>query len=67
MEQVTIFLTTPEAELFKSYQQFHETFALLVRQGVFDVKSGSVTINFDAQGQIGSIERKDTLFNRRLT
>lgn len=65
MENVTVILTTPEVELFKSYNQFHSTFALMVSSGVFDVKSGSVTMHFDTNGIIQRIERKDDLFNAR--
>lgn len=65
MDEVTIMLTVPEAELFKSYNQFHSTFALMVSSGVFDVKSGSVTMHFDTNGIIQRIERKDDLFNAR--
>jgi len=63
--QITIFLTTPEAELFKSYQQFHATFALLVKQGVFDIKAGSAVLHFDSNGFIQKIERHDNLFDAR--
>lgn len=65
MENVTIILSTPEAEMFKSWQSFHSTFALMVSSGVFDVKSGSVTVHFDGNGTIKRIERKDDLFNAR--
>ncbi len=64
--QVTIFLTTPEAELFKNYQQFHQTFALLCKSGVFDIKSANVTLHFDSLGNIAKIERHDTLFDSRV-
>lgn len=65
MEQVTIFLTTPEAEMFKSFQQFHSTFALLVKSGAFDIKSGSFTCHLDKDGLIQKIERHDNLFDKR--
>ena len=65
-EQVTVFLTTPEALLFKDFQQFHATFALLVKKGVFDIKNGSATIHFDSEGTIKKIERHDSLFDSRI-
>jgi len=64
-EQIKIYLTTPEAIMFRSYQQFHETFALMVRTGVFDVRNGSVTIHFDNESTIRKIERNDSLFDAR--
>lgn len=66
MEDVTLILTTPEAMLFRDFQQFHNTFALMVRQGVFDCKNGSITIHFDSTGTIKKIERKDSLFDANI-
>lgn len=63
---VTVFLTTPEALMFKDFQAFHATFALLCKSGVFDIKSGSATLHFDALGQIQKIERHDSLFDGRV-
>jgi hypothetical protein len=64
--QVTIFLTTPEAQMFKDFQQFHKTFQLLCEKGVFDIKAGSATIHFDNNGFIQKIERHDNLFDARV-
>lgn len=64
-QDVTIILTHPEAVMFRDYQQFHDTFALLVKQGVFDCKNGSITMHFDANGNVQRIERKDDLYNVR--
>ncbi len=63
--QITVFLTTPEAIQFRSFQQFHETFFLMVKAGVFELKNGSVTMHFDSNGVIQKIERKDNLFDAR--
>lgn len=64
-DNITIILTTPEAILFREYQEFHQTFALLCTKGVFDMKNGSVTIHFDSAGTIKKIERHDSLFDAR--
>lgn len=63
MNEVQIFLTTPEALLFKDFQEFHATFALLVQKGVFDTKFGSVTLNF-ADGEIKTIEKKEIIYHK---
>lgn len=63
--EVNIILTTPEAIMFRDFQQFHEVFASLVKSGVFDIKNGQATIHFDHEGNIQRIERKDDLFNAR--
>ncbi len=64
-DEITVFLTTPEAILFREYQQFHETFQLLCQRGVFDMKNGNVIIHFDSQGNIAKIERHDSLYDIR--
>ena len=64
--QVTIFLTHQDAELFKSWQEFHNTFLLLVKSGAFDIKSGSFTCHLDNLGNVQKIERHDNLFDNRL-
>jgi len=64
--EVTIFLTAPDIELFKNFQQFHKTFELLCKSGTFDIKSGSATIHFDKEGSIQKIERHDSLFDSRI-
>ena len=65
-DEVTIILTTPEAIMFKDFQQFHETFALLVKSGAFDIKNGSFTCHLDAQGNIQTIKRDDVLYDSRI-
>lgn len=64
--EIKIFLTTPEAIMFKDFQQFHQTFALLCSSGVFDVRNGSVTIHFDNESNIKKIERNDSLYDSRI-
>ena len=63
--EIKIFLTTPDAIMFRSFQQFHSTFALLCSSGVFDCKNGSVTIHFDNDSTIKKIERNDSLYDSR--
>lgn len=61
--QVTILLTTPEALLFKDFQQFHATFALLVQKGVFDIKYGKAILNF-ANGELQNIVKEETVWKK---
>lgn len=54
----TIELTQEDALLFVAFQKRHAFMQLLDSIGVFDTRSGTVTlaINFDAMGAIGSVE-----------
>lgn len=63
MDSVTIILSTPEAQMFKDFQQFHEMFALLVKQGVFETQYGKVTLNF-SNGQLQTIVKEETVYRR---
>ena len=63
--EITLFLTPPEALLFKDFQQYHQTFTLMCQKGVFSVKNGSVEIHFDHEGTIKKIERRDSLYDSR--
>lgn len=54
-----------DAELFKKFQKHHELFRLLIERGVFDQKNANIMLNFDAFGNLGSIERRDFLYTKR--
>lgn len=60
MEQLTtIQLTDNEALLFVTFQKHHALIGLLESIGALNVKNGSITINFDNLGRIGSIEKQE--------
>lgn len=40
-------------------------FTLLLERGVFETTNGSVTLHFDARGELQSIERRDYLYSKR--
>ncbi len=61
--EIKIFLTPPDAELFKSWQEFHTTFKLLCEKGVFDIKYGKITLNF-ANGEIQNIVKEETIYHK---
>ncbi len=65
IQTTTIFLAPIEAELFIKFQKHHELFKLLVESKVFDYKNANIMLNFDANGNIGSIERHDILYSAR--
>lgn len=63
--EVTVFLTPIDAELFKKFQKHHALFKLLIEKGVFDQANANIMLNFDASGTLGSIERHDILYSTR--
>lgn len=65
IKTTTIFLAPLDAELFIKFQKHHELFKLLVEKGVFDNHNANIMLNFDKDGNIGSIERHDILYSAR--
>lgn len=57
MNEVTIILTSEDAELFKSFRQNQDNFKFMVEKGVFDLKTGNVTIH------VSEYKFKKTNFN----
>ena len=55
-----------DAKKFLLFQQNYDLFSLLVDKGVFSIRNGSATLNFDANGTITTISRADMLYNRRV-
>lgn len=62
-DQITIFLTTPEAIMFRDFQKFHATFALLISKGVFDIEYGNATLNFHA-GELQNITKQEVVYHK---
>lgn len=48
------------------FQEHYGVFDLLIKNGVFVQKSASVTLNFDHNGILQTIERKDQLYSARF-
>lgn len=61
---VTLLLPPDEAKKWLMFQQYYDTFGLLVDKGVFTIRNGSATLNFDPQGELKSISRNDILWRQ---
>jgi len=57
-----VYLSLIDAERFKSFLKHYDTFTFLLQRKVFEQKAAGITINFDANGVIGSITRADVLY-----
>lgn len=55
-ELTPIYLNQEEAMLFVAFQKRYAFIELLESLKVFDIKSGSITVNFDSLGAIGSVD-----------
>jgi hypothetical protein len=65
--EVTILLPEAEAKKWLLFQEYYDTFAILVEKGVFKQSNGVVSLHFDHNGSLQVIQRADVLFSRRHT
>lgn len=63
--QITIYLTEPDAEKFMLFQKYYSEFMLLVEKGVFDQKNAAISLHFDQNGILQTIQRADFLYSRK--
>lgn len=54
-----IYLNAEEMALFLLFQQYYSQFAFMIQQHAFDIKRGSVILNFSEDGFISSLERRE--------
>ena len=52
-------LTQQEESKFLTFKKYYAFLLLLDNTGCFDLRNGSITINFDKEGNIGSIDKKE--------
>lgn len=46
-------------------QKYYEAFMLMIERGVFNQKNGAITLHFDQNGVLQTIQRADFLFSRK--
>lgn len=54
--KVIVELTEFDAKLFLEFQKNYNIFSTLVQSGVFNIRNGNATINFDKDGVIREID-----------
>lgn len=60
---IKIELTTPEAVMFREFQKYNAVFALMIKNGVFDVQYGKCTLNFHA-GELQNITKEEVVYKK---
>lgn len=51
-------LTPEQAALFILFMKHYDKIGFMIGQGAFDIKHGSVTVHFDKDGEVSSLERR---------
>lgn len=64
-KQITLYLIEKEAEKFLLFQKYYTEFMLLIDKGVFDQKNSAVTLHFDSNGVLQTIQRADFMYSRK--
>lgn len=59
IDKTPVYLSNEEALLFIEFQKRYAFMKLLESIGAFQIRSGSVTIHFDALGGIGSVDKQE--------
>jgi hypothetical protein len=63
--EVAVYLADPDVAKWMAFQQFYDPFTLLVAADVFTQKNARISLNFDKDGILQTIQREDFLYSRR--
>lgn len=58
MNQTIIYLTEEDARLFVQFQKSYMIFRALIEAEALEIRNGSVTLNFDANGAIRAVKKE---------
>ncbi len=62
---IAVYLPDEEARKFILFQQYWDSFSIMLERGVFDTKNGGITLHFDHDGTLQAIQRADFLYSRK--
>lgn len=63
--KIAIYVLDADAAKFLLFQEHYDTFSLLLNKGVFNQKNAAVTLHFDHNGSLATIQRADVLYSSR--
>lgn len=66
LHKIAVYIPDEDAKKFLAFQENYELFSLLLEKGVFHQKNGCIMLNFDQNGILQTIERKDYLWSKRF-
>lgn len=55
-DTIKIELSNQEAEMFRTYMQFHDNLVAVIKSGALTVKNGKAILNFNHEGKICDVE-----------
>lgn len=63
--KVAVYVADEDVSKWMLFQQYYSPFSVLVSAGVFSVRNGSVSLHFDREGVLKTINRADILYSER--
>lgn len=63
--EVTVIVPEKIAGMFVLFQQHYDNFSKLLEAGALDQKNAAITLNFDKNGVLQTIDRRDNIYSRR--
>lgn len=64
--KIPIYVLDEDAKKFLLFQQYYDIFCTMIDNGVFATKNGSVSLHFDNNGTLQTIQRQDFLYSRKF-
>jgi len=63
--EVAVYLPDEDVKKFILFQKHYELFSLLLVKGVFEQKNAAISLHFDQNGVLQTIQRADFLYSRK--
>lgn len=63
--EVAVYIPDEDAKKFLLFQEHYETFCLLLDRGVFQQKNAAISLHFDQNGTLQTIQRADFLYSKK--
>ena len=61
-----ITLSDEDAKNFVLFMEHYDTIKILIERGVFDQKKAAITLHFDHNGVLQTLQRADFLYSRQF-
>jgi len=63
--EIAVYLADEDAQKWMLFQEHYELFCLLLKRGVFNQKNAAISLHFDQDGLLSTIQRADFLYSRK--
>lgn len=64
--EVAVYMPDEKAKQFLAFQQYYEPISILLERKVFEQKNATISLFFDHQSVLQTVQRKDYVFSRKF-